>query len=509
MGKKKPKDPETTAQNDAVSSQPDIFTTLFGEVKEKNAVVSIFSDDNPFLRKPQERQTLEASGSFDNGGVENPDAAVQKDRKRKGEKKVSPGSDSADEAPEAQKLKKGKLKSSDLEDGDEDVGKKENKKKRKRDEIEKDYEARKYGAVDGNAAEEEEKRLSGKVGEKRKSVDNPAETLVPKEGFDDESKLLRTVFVGNLPLATKKKALIKEFSKFGDVESVRIRSVPITDTKTPRKGAVIRKQFHEAADSVHAYVVFKTEESAKASLSHNMAVVGDHHIRVDRACPPRKKMKGDEVSLYDHKRTVFVGNLPFDVKDEEMYQLFCGINNLDSSIEGVRVIRDPHNNLGKGFAYVLFKTREAANLVVKKRNIKLRDRELRLFHAKPDSTPFKRKTASAEKTSSPAKKFRDLGSGDVSKKAFTNISMSYQGLRASKSGVQKKVAKGFRPEKSTAKAHNGVRERKEKRPAVAARKAKANALSEIGASKQAGTKRKMDSWTPESSHRNKKAKKLR
>lgn len=148
-------------------------------------------------------------------------------------------------------------------------------------------------------------------------------------------------------------------------------------------------------------------------------------------------------------------------------------------------------------------------MVVKKRNIKLRDRELRLFHAKPDSTPFKRKTASAEKTSSPAKKFRDLGSGDVSKKAFTNISMSYQGLRASKSGVQKKVAKGFRPEKSTAKAHNGVRERKEKRPAVAARKAKANALSEIGASKQAGTKRKMDSWTPESSHRNKKAKKLR
>lgn len=25
-------------------------------------------------------------------------------------------------------------------------------------------------------------------------------------------------------------------------------------------------------------------------------------------------MKGDETSLYDHKRTVFVGNLPFDVK---------------------------------------------------------------------------------------------------------------------------------------------------------------------------------------------------
>jgi hypothetical protein len=31
------------------------------------------------------------------------------------------------------------------------------------------------------------------------------------------------------------------------------------------------------------------------------------------ACPPRKKMKGEGPS-YDRKRTVFVGNLPFDVK---------------------------------------------------------------------------------------------------------------------------------------------------------------------------------------------------
>lgn len=44
--------------------------------------------------------------------------------------------------------------------------------------------------------------------------------------------------------------------------------------------------------------------------------VGGNHIRVDRACPPRKKLKGDEASasLYSNKRTVFVGNLPFDVK---------------------------------------------------------------------------------------------------------------------------------------------------------------------------------------------------
>lgn len=93
-------------------------------------------------------------------------------------------------------------------------------------------------------------------------------------------------------------------------------------------------------------------------------------------------MKGENSALYDNKRTVFVGNLPFDVKvsffycsnwqfsffghiliffislqDEEVYQLFSGMKELESSIEAVRVIRDPNTLLGKGIAYVLFKTR--------------------------------------------------------------------------------------------------------------------------------------------------------
>ncbi|KAL3645553.1 hypothetical protein CASFOL_010733 [Castilleja foliolosa] len=225
---------------------------------------------------------------------------------------------------------------------------------------------------------------------KRKKMDNAEDTMVAREGFDDESKLLRTVFIGNLPLKLKKKEIVKEFERFGEVDSVRIRSVPIVDGKIPRKGAVIKKQINENGDSVHAYIVSKTEESAQASLAHNMAVVGGNHIRVDRACPPRKKLKGDNDSpLYDNKRTVFVGNLPFDVKDEEIYKLFCGIKNLETS---VRVIRDPGSSLGKGIAYVLFKTTDAANLVAKKRNLRLRDRELRL--SKSTDTPLKRKSPS-------------------------------------------------------------------------------------------------------------------
>ncbi|XP_062073581.1 uncharacterized protein LOC133777845 [Humulus lupulus] len=520
MGKKKPKDPETASKSDGVSPPTDIFKSLFGDSIATNGSVSIFSDDNPFLRKPQDR-ALGASGNPIDGASQSMDIAELKKRKRNKEERPNVGVEvigDASETPLQAKIsKKEKLQSSDLGEtsslgGDDEGVVMKKKKKRKRDELEKEYEARKFGVgVDNEVGGA--KRLGGKVGEKRKSVDNPADMLVSKEGFDDESKLLRTVFVGNLPLTVKKKALIKEFTKFGEVDSVRIRSVPITDTKKPRKGAVITKQFHEAADSIHAYVVFKTEQSAQSSLSHNMALVGGHHIRVDRACPPRKKMKGDEISHFDHKRTVFVGNLPFDVKDEEVYEVFCGINDMGSSVEGVRIIRDPNNNLGKGFAYVLFKTKEAAAAVVRKRNLKLRDRELRLFHAKPDSaTPSKRRNPTpVDKTSSPTKKFQGSGTADDSKKVFSNASMSYQGLRSSKTGVEKKVAEARRPEKliSTTKKVVVERSRKDKRPAVAARKAKAKATYDRGASKQGGMKRKMDSRTPDSFHKNKKAKKFR
>lgn len=250
MGKKKPKDPETG----------DVFKTLFGDLPKDDASSrSLFSDSNPFRRKPSlSSQTL----PFENPSF--PDSEV---KKRKRTEETNQTSQTLEDAPKTQHLvepkksKNDKLRNPNLgsesneellnsvsesnetlkknkgkdtilgsegnpnsgsevkEMVDLEKGKEKKKKKRKRDEIEEEYEAQHYGTV---------AKVEG-VGEKRKSVVNPAEMLVSKEGFDDESKLLRTVFVGNLPLKIKKKALLKEFSVFGEVESVRIRSVPILD----------------------------------------------------------------------------------------------------------------------------------------------------------------------------------------------------------------------------------------------------------------------------------------
>lgn len=153
---------------------------------------------------------------------------------------------------------------------------------------------------------------------------------------------------------------------------------------------------------------------------------------------------------------------------------------------------------------------EAANIVARKRNLKLRDRELRVSHSKANSTPSKRKSLSTEdRFSSPAKRFAvhsaTPGSNSNMKAKAAN---SYQGMRASKSGVQKKTQirmndRGKSKPKTLSQKPN---DRIAKRPSVAARKAKALKAASSGL-KQTGTKRKLDNRTPDTAGRKKKFRK--
>lgn len=258
MGKKKPKEPQEAPDSSATPASSDLFNKLFGNVSEQNANSSLFSDENPFRKKP-----LESGSSFgstkntENAGNTVSDKHDSGELKRKRSKETKSAIDSDDELEAGKKLKPQDDEAHDpdlraqaaafskevkVEDPDSRLQSiksreivnedKEKRKKRKRDEVEKEWESKKYGAVE--EAEDNGEGLRNKiVGTKRKTVDNPADMLVENEGFDDENKLLRTIFVGNLPLKVKKKTLLKEFKKFGEVESVRIRSVPILDVGIP------------------------------------------------------------------------------------------------------------------------------------------------------------------------------------------------------------------------------------------------------------------------------------
>lgn len=92
---------------------------------------------------------------------------------------------------------------------------------------------------------------------------------------------------------------------------------------------------------MNAYIVFTDKASMEKGLEMNAQVFHEKHLRVDSAGNPRN---------HDRKKSVFVGGLPFDAQEEQLWEFFkeCG------DIENVRIVRDAKTNIGKGIAYVQF-----------------------------------------------------------------------------------------------------------------------------------------------------------
>ncbi|KAF7477765.1 RNA-binding protein 34 isoform X2 [Marmota monax] len=185
---------------------------------------------------------------------------------------------------------------------------------------------------------------------------------------EERLKNERTIFVGNLPVTCNKKKLKSFFREYGQIESVRFRSLIPAEGTLSKKLAAIKRKIHPDQKNINAYVVFKDEFAATKALKRNGAQIADGFcIRVDLA---------SETSSRD-KRSVFVGNLPFKVEESAVEEHFldCG------SIVAVRIVRDPVTGVGKGFGYVLFKDTDAVHLALKLNNSELMGRKLRVMRS--------------------------------------------------------------------------------------------------------------------------------
>nr|XP_031316693.1 RNA-binding protein 34 isoform X3 [Camelus dromedarius] len=181
----------------------------------------------------------------------------------------------------------------------------------------------------------------------KKELDDVDETVVNQrkkiQSNQEEERLKneRTVFVGNLPVTCNKKKLKSFFKEYGQIESVRFRSLIPAEGTLSKKLAAITRKVHPDQKNINAYVVFKDESAATRALERNGAQIADgFRIRVDLA---------SESSSRD-KRSVFVGNLPYKIEESavEKHFLDCG------SVVAVRVVRDQVTGAGRGFGYVLF-----------------------------------------------------------------------------------------------------------------------------------------------------------
>uniref|UniRef100_A0A8C2UXU9 RNA-binding protein 34 n=1 Tax=Chinchilla lanigera TaxID=34839 RepID=A0A8C2UXU9_CHILA len=200
------------------------------------------------------------------------------------------------------------------------------------------------------------------------NFDGSQRKKIPINQEEERLKNERTVFVGNLPVSCNKKKLKSFFKEYGQIESVRFRSLIPAEGTVSKKLAAIKRKIHPDQKNINAYVVFKDESAATKALKRNGAQIADgFRIRVDLA---------SETSSRD-KRSVFVGNLPYKVEETAVEEHFldCG------SIVAVRIVRDPVTGVGKGFGYVLFENTDAVHLALKLNNSELMGRKLRVMRS--------------------------------------------------------------------------------------------------------------------------------
>jgi len=156
--------------------------------------------------------------------------------------------------------------------------------------------------------------------------------------------------------------------------------------------AFIKGEFHEQGDSVNAFVVFAHQDSTKRVRNTLMDPLDAAALVINKMNRSRfegRTLRVDcvgqtaKMATKDTTKTIFVGNLDFAAKEEELRTFFetlltgemgpvtgnggDGSQSLEESedehgsstqglrwVHDVRIIRDEGTQLGKGFAYVRF-----------------------------------------------------------------------------------------------------------------------------------------------------------
>ncbi|CDR97395.1 RNA recognition motif domain containing protein, putative [Babesia bigemina] len=168
----------------------------------------------------------------------------------------------------------------------------------------------------------------------------------PKEYVDHPN----VVFVGNVPLSVDKSELIKSLGIDPKiVKSVHFRSLPVESKFAYNKRiGVIRGKLSDAKPSQNAYVTLVDEKYVDELVAKNTMELRGHYLFINKSSP-------SSFSKFNRKKTVFVGRLPPNTTENELFEVFSNV----SQVQGVRIIRDPVTSESKGFGFVLFDSRTA------------------------------------------------------------------------------------------------------------------------------------------------------
>jgi RNA recognition motif-containing protein len=218
---------------------------------------------------------------------------------------------------------------------------------------------------------------------------------------DSREEAKRTVFIGNLPLGcslvpSSEKQLRKWIDSHcsneeDSPECIRFRR-PIVydksgalisrpDLKLLHQSSKLRKQsLEDGRASITAYVVMRHISAATELVRKLPREYEGRHLRVDVALGS---------PLPSHKRCLFLGNLPKDLQEEELWSaLHDSLSDPNVVIQSVRILRDKNSSVGKGIGYVAFQERASVRTCLdrfsKKNPLSIKGRIIRLEKCKPN-----------------------------------------------------------------------------------------------------------------------------
>lgn len=235
-----------------------------------------------------------------------------------------------------------------------------------------------------------------------------------QQEIDEEERNKRTIFLGNLP-STVTMHQIKSLVGKNLVENVRLRNIALSDTRL-KKQVAVRRHLIDEDGTCSAYVVMKNLSDVDEAIEKlNGSTFMEHIIRADHA-----KMKGQKLKIDQdtNRRTVFVGHVPYDAKEEEIHEIFknCG------EIHHVRILKDERGK-SMGVCYVTFKNEEDVSLALQFNGSPFRKEKLVVQRSNPGKAEkIKKKKEQIEQM----KKDRKLAKKDKPTGKFGNRKKRYQ-----------------------------------------------------------------------------------
>ncbi|CAI2367344.1 unnamed protein product [Moneuplotes crassus] len=254
----------------------------------------------------------------------------------------------------------------------------EKAKSEKKDEIKDEAkdEAKEETKVEQEEVDKEDEKEQNEINQTKESLDKlPGNQELT--AFQLAERKTRTVFVGNIPVGMAPKKVWKVFKGCGKIEKIWFRSIApstmVTDRRNIVKGGMIGTQ----KNNKNAYILFAEGSSVAEAIKlngyvvHNSDFTEQFHLRVD-----------SEEKKDDFSSTIFVGNLPFIINEEDLRRHFERLG----TIVNIRVVRDNRTCVGTGVAFIQFSTKEEVAQAVEKcknekRFGKFKGRELRVKRA--------------------------------------------------------------------------------------------------------------------------------